>query len=72
MKKIVSKLILYLMGWKVVSDIPQKNTLLLSLLILVIGISLLVDVFGYMLEIEAKYLGKSQLFPFLMVGFFVC
>ncbi|MGB1931828.1 MAG: lysophospholipid acyltransferase family protein [Flavobacteriales bacterium] len=65
MKKIVSKLILYVMGWKVVSDIPtQKKYVIIvsphtSNWDFIIG-----RCFGYMLEIEAKYLGKSQLFRF--------
>ena len=65
MKKLVSRLILNLLGWKVVSDIPtQKKYVIIvsphtSNWDFIIG-----RCFGYMLEIEAKYLGKSQLFRF--------
>ena len=65
MKKLVSKLILYMLGWKVVSDIPtlKKYVIIVSPHTsnwdFIIG-----RCFGYMLEIEAKYLGKSQLFRF--------
>ena len=53
------------MGWKVVSDIPtQKKYVIIvsphtSNWDFIIG-----RCFGYMLDIEAKYLGKSQLFRF--------
>ena len=53
------------MGWKVVGDIPtQKKYVIIvsphtSNWDFIIG-----RCFGYMLEIEAKYLGKSQLFRF--------
>ena len=61
MKKLVSKLILYMLGWKVVSDIPtlKKYVIIVSPHTsnwdFIIG-----RCFGYMLEIEAKYLGKSN------------
>lgn len=65
MKKIISRLILKIMGWRVVSDVPtQKKYIIIvsphtSNWDFIIG-----RCFGYMLEIEAKYLGKSQLFRF--------
>jgi 1-acyl-sn-glycerol-3-phosphate acyltransferase len=65
MKKLVSRLILNLLGWKVVIDIPtQKKYVIIvsphtSNWDFIIG-----RCFGYMLEIEAKYLAKSQLFRF--------
>lgn len=64
MKKAISKLILRLMGWKVVGEIPKDMPKYIMVAAphtsnwdFVIGSS-----FGYQLGIEAKFLGKSQLF----------
>jgi len=65
MKKLISSLILKLLGWKVVGDIPAEKKYVIivcphtSNWDFIIGRS-----FGYLLEIEAKFLGKSQLFYF--------
>ena len=65
MKKIVSKLILYVMGWKVVSDIPTQKKYVIIVAPHTSNWDFIIGrCFGYMLEIEAKYLGKSQLFSF--------
>ena len=63
MRKLIASFILWLKGWKVVGEIPQIKKYVIiaaphtSNWDFVIGRS-----FGYMLGIEAKYLGKSQLF----------
>ncbi len=63
MRKLLASFILWLQGWKVVGEIPQIKKYVIiaaphtSNWDFVIGRS-----FGYMLGIEAKYLGKSQLF----------
>ena len=65
MKKIVSKLILHIMGWKVVSDIPTLKKYVIIVAPHTSNWDFIIGrCFGYMLEIEAKYLGKSQLFRF--------
>ena len=65
MKKIVSKLILHLIGWKVVSDIPTLKKYVIIVAPHTSNWDFIIGrCFGYMLEIEAKYLGKSQLFRF--------
>ena len=64
MKKAIAKFILWLQGWRVVGDIPSDIPKYVILVAphtsnwdFVIG-----RAFGYTLGIEAKYLGKSQLF----------
>ncbi len=63
MKKLIATFILWLQGWKVVGEMPQIKKYVIivaphtSNWDFVIGRS-----FGYMLGIESKYLGKSQLF----------
>lgn len=63
MKKAISKFVLWLKGWKVVGEIPNIKKYVIvaaphtSNWDFVIG-----RAFGYLLGIEAKFLGKSQLF----------
>lgn len=65
MKKLVSRLILKLMGWKVVGDIPAEKKYVIIVSPHTSNWDFIIGrCFGYMLEIEAKYLGKSQLFRF--------
>lgn len=65
MKKLISKFVLWIMGWKVMGEIPRISKYVIvaaphtSNWDFVIG-----RAFGYLLGIEAKFLGKSQLFKF--------
>ena len=65
MKKLISKFALWIMGWKVMGEIPRFSKYVIvaaphtSNWDFVIG-----RAFGYLLGIEAKFLGKSQLFKF--------
>ena len=65
MKKLVSRLILKLLGWKVVGGIPVEKKYVIIVSPHTSNWDFIIGrCFGYMLEIEAKYLGKSQLFRF--------
>ena len=63
MRRLIASFILWLQGWKVVGEIPQIKKYVIiaaphtSNWDFVIGRS-----FGYMLGVDAKYLGKIQLF----------
>ena len=53
------------MGWKVVSDIPNHKKYVIIVSPHTSNWDFIIGrCFGYMLELEAKYLGKSQLFRF--------
>ena len=72
MKKTISKFILFLKGWKVAGDIPKDISKCIIIAAphtsnwdFVIG-----RAFGYLLSMNAKYLGKSQLFTPLYGWFF--
>ena len=65
MKKAISYAILKIMGWKIVGDIPSVKK---HVIILAPHTSnwdfIICRCFGYIFGIEAKFLGKSQLFKF--------
>lgn len=73
MKEVISKLVLWLKGWKVVGEIPKIKKYVIiaaphtSNWDFVIG-----RCFGYMLGIKVKYLAKSQLFKPAFGWFFTC
>ena len=63
MRKLIASFILWLQGWKVVGEIPQiKKYVIIAAPHTSNWDFVIARSFGYMLGIEAKYLGKSQLF----------
>jgi len=65
MKKLVSRLILNCLGWKVVGDIPSVKKYVIILSPHTSNWDFIIGrCFGYILNIEAKFLAKNQLFRF--------
>ena len=65
MKKAISYAILKIMGWKIVGDIPSVKKYVIILAPHTSNWDFIIGrCFGYILGIEAKFLGKSQLFKF--------
>tara|TARA_B100000497_G_C7688503_1_gene417842 strand:- start:76 stop:627 length:552 start_codon:yes stop_codon:yes gene_type:complete len=65
MKKLVSRLILNLIGWKVVGDIPSEKKYVIIVSPHTSNWDFIIGrCFGYILKIEVKFLAKSQLFRF--------
>ena len=65
MKKAISHLILKLLGWKIIGDIPSEKKYVIILAPHTSNWDFIIGrCFGYILGIKAKFLGKSQLFKF--------
>ena len=65
MKKAISQIILKLLGWKIIGDIPSDKKYVIILAPHTSNWDFIIGrCFGYILGIEAKFLGKSQLFKF--------
>lgn len=65
MKKAISHLILKILGWKIIGDIPTEKKYVIILAPHTSNWDFIIGrCFGYILGIEAKFLGKSQLFKF--------
>ena len=72
MKKVISRFILWILGWKIVGDNPKISKYVIiaaphtSNWDFVIGRS-----FGYILGFKAKYLAKEELFKWPFKWFFI-
>jgi len=65
MKKLISRGVLKLMGWKVIGNIPTAKKYIIIVAPHTSNWDFVVGrCFGYLLEIKAKFFGKSQLFRF--------